>query len=197
MEKETPSKEENPGSSRERNNPSECKMVKKKKPTRSQSEVKMQSSRTTLLGSMRSKSQESRGNTWESSHNQDNQQMVTSSQIALDDINSRTSSISTIGSAHLSPSESQTSGYTTESSYQTATGYELLPQNSSYASFETYYGPPPSNFLQEVHVAIDPAASGEEIQSVRRDLRTLLTNEMDLIGASNADVVYLIAYNYM
>ncbi|KAI8042122.1 hypothetical protein M5D96_003424 [Drosophila gunungcola] len=91
----------------------------------------------------------------------------------------------------------RTSGYTTESSYQTASGYERLPQTSSYASIRTYYGPSPADFLWEIHLAIDPSATGEEIQSMHQDMRALLINEMHLIGDTNNQAIYLIAYNYM
>ncbi|XP_016986012.1 uncharacterized protein LOC108049372 [Drosophila rhopaloa] len=172
-------------------------MVVRKRVRRSQSEANMESSRTRLLGSVRSRSQEHPQVIGDVSPSQLGHLMETSSQTPLEDMHSRTSSISTIGSAQLSTSDSQTSGYTTESSYQTASGYERLPQTSSYASVQTYYGPPPADFLREIHVAIDPSASGEEIQSVHHDLRELLTNEMGLIGGENNQAIYLIAYHYM
>ncbi|KAH8351852.1 hypothetical protein KR084_000210 [Drosophila pseudotakahashii] len=147
---------------------------------------------------MRSRSQESSRVTRESPHIHLDPVMDISSQATLEELPSRRSSISTIGSAVLSESDSesdsQTSGYTTESSYQTASGYERLPQTSSYASIQTT---PPADFLREIHVAIDTLATQEEIQSVHRDLRELLTNEMGLIGGTNGPVIYLIAYNYM
>jgi len=53
------------------------------------------------------------------------------------------------------------------------------------------------DYLREIHVAIDALANQEEIQSIHRDLRELLTNEMALIRGTNGPVIYLIAYNYM
>ncbi|XP_017014620.2 uncharacterized protein [Drosophila takahashii] len=175
-------------------------MEKRNKLKRSQSETNMESSRARLQGSLRSRSQESRRSTRESPHIPLDPLMDISSQADLEDLPSRRSSISTIGSAELSESDSnsesgsQTSGYTTESSYQTASGYERLPQTSSYASIQTS---PHADFLREIHVAIDTMATIEEIHSVHRDLRELLTNEMGLIGGTNGPVIYLIAYNYM
>ncbi|XP_017033917.1 uncharacterized protein [Drosophila kikkawai] len=117
----------------------------------------------------------------------------------LESRDSRTRSIGTTGSAHLSTVESQTSGFTTESNYPTAFGYEPLTSgsSSSFGSIQTLYGPPPTNFLREVHVEVNPSSSGEEIQSVRRDLQELLANAMFHIGGWNNQAIYIIAYNYM
>jgi len=169
-------------------------MVNRKRLIRSQSETNTKCSRTRLLKPMRSRSQESRQVSRESPHNQSDSLTETSSQIVLEELQSRRSSITTIGSANLSESDSETSGYTTESSYQTAPGYERLPQTSSYASIQDSTT---TDYLREIHVAIDALANQEEIQSIHRDLRELLTNEMALIRGTNGPVIYLIAYNYM
>ncbi|XP_052853424.1 uncharacterized protein LOC128262895 [Drosophila gunungcola] len=174
--------QEIPGPSRKRCYPSAWMSeteshVMKNKLKRSQSETKTESSKTGLLGPLRSRSQESR------------QVVEDTSQTPL--------ALATISSFQLFSSDSETSGYTTESSYQTASGYERLPQTSSYASIRTYYGPSPADFLWEIHLAIDPSATGEEIQSMHQDMRALLINEMHLIGDTNNQAIYLIAYNYM
>lgn len=123
--------------------------------------------------------------------------------VAMEARDSRTSSI---GTAHLSTSESQTSGYTTESSYETVIGYELLTESRSYAehlaqsrsyaaSIQTNYGP--TNDLSEIHVPMDPASSEEDIQTVRRDLQDLLTNLVFHLRQGRNQAIYIIAYNYM
>ncbi|XP_016964397.2 uncharacterized protein LOC108034121 [Drosophila biarmipes] len=166
-------------------------MVNRKRPLRSQSETNTKCSRAALLEPQRSRSQDSRQVTRES---QPDSLREASSQSVLEEVPSRRSSITTIGSADLSESNSETSGYTTESSYQTAPGYERLAQTSSYASVQNSAT---ANYLREIHVAIDALANHEEIQSVHRDLRELLTNEMALVGGTSGPVIYLIAYNYM
>lgn len=135
----------------------------------------------------------------ESCYHQGSETNRTSSEESGDSLSLRTldARYSTTSSLPVSTTESQTSGYTTESSYRTATGYARLSESSSYASIETHFGPPPSNFLREIHVAIDIPATEEEIQSIRQDLRDLLTNEITYISQNDEDVVYLIAYHYM
>ncbi|XP_017116936.1 uncharacterized protein LOC108138900 [Drosophila elegans] len=200
MEEDSSSERENgqeiPGPSRKRCYPSawmsgtESQVVNKKL-KRSQSETKTESSRTMLLGSLRSRSPESRQVVEDTLPYE---LMVTTSQTPLEDMQPNSIS-SSISSVQLFSSDSDTSGYTTESSYQTASGYERLAQTSSYASIQTYYGP--ADFLWEIHLAIDPSATGEEVQSVHQDMRDLLINEMGLIGDTNNQAIYLIAYNYM
>ncbi|XP_070133664.1 uncharacterized protein [Drosophila bipectinata] len=104
---------------------------------------------------------------------------------------------STTSGFGISVTESQTSGYTTESSYQTPTGYALLSESSSYASIGNHHGLPPSNFQRDIHVPIDIPPTEEETQSIHENLRDLLTTELALISQDDASVVYLIAYHYM
>lgn len=94
-------------------------------------------------------------------------------------------------------SESQISGYTTESSYRTVPGYELLSQSSSYTSSQNPYAYPPADFLWETYVPIHSGATEEDIQTVHGELRELLASEMHLIRGANGPVIYLIAYSYM
>lgn len=112
---------------------------------------------------------------------------------------------STISSIHSNRhlTESQTSGYTTESSYQTATERE---SNLTYNIYDdTYHHSLPSmlisnNQLQEIHVSIDGIASVAQIQAVYESLRNLLSNEIELIRVlsdGSRDAVYVIAYSLM
>lgn len=156
-------------------------------PRRSQSESNLESNETRGLVALESPNQQGS----ETNRTSSEESGDTSYLRALDARYSTTSSLP------ISTTESQTSGYTTESSYRTATGYARLSESSSYASIETHFGPPPSNFLREIHIAIDIPATDEEIQSMRQDLRDLLANEITHIGQNDEDVVYLIAYHYM
>ncbi|KAM8714998.1 hypothetical protein ACLKA7_002101 [Drosophila subpalustris] len=103
------------------------------------------------------------------------------------------SSISTIGSARLT--ESQTSGYTTESSYQTATAGSTSSFLSQPLDLTTAH-----NYLREIHVRVETSATNHQIQEIRSDLRSLLSNEVALISLASGgsrQAVYLIAYTFM
>ncbi|XP_017835053.1 uncharacterized protein LOC108594400 [Drosophila busckii] len=108
---------------------------------------------------------------------------------------SSSSSISSIGTAHLTHTESQDSGYTTESSYQTATD----------SSFSLGTGSPlpavdGAQFLHEIHVSIDSNAAEATVETISNDLSSLLSNEVEHIVLSSAgqrSAIYLIAYRFM
>ncbi|EDW57706.1 uncharacterized protein [Drosophila virilis] len=108
------------------------------------------------------------------------------------------SSACTIGSAELTVTDSQSSGYTTESSYQTATaGSNYSLSSTSYVSQQRPY---PGNYLHEIHVAVEANATDAHVQAIRDDLRNLLCNEVALIheaSGGNRRAIYLIAYQYM
>ncbi|XP_030376820.1 uncharacterized serine-rich protein C215.13-like [Scaptodrosophila lebanonensis] len=127
---------------------------------------------------------------------------------------SRTSSISTIGSAQLSSehltllSGSQTSGYTTESRYESvASSYTISSgsSNSALGIYGTGYNwipqprMTPHNFLREIHVGVDVAASNQEIQQIRSDLQGLLANEISMMRQTGGGrpAIYVIAYHFM
>ncbi|XP_030561873.1 uncharacterized protein LOC115763445 [Drosophila novamexicana] len=108
------------------------------------------------------------------------------------------SSACTIGSAELTVTDSQSSGYTTESSYQTATaGSNYSLSSTSYISQQRPY---PGNYLHEIHVAVEANTTDAHVQAIRDDLRNLLCNEVALIheaSGGNRQAIYLIAYQYM
>ncbi|XP_022223159.1 uncharacterized protein LOC111074616 [Drosophila obscura] len=193
------------GSSQRNNYPSEwtdemkAALEIKLEPRRTPSETSMQPSYTSHHSSSRSQPDE-REEANESLHSED--LMGSSSRHSADQLaTSRTSSISTIGSAHLPTTDPQTSDYTTESSYRTESEDDSSLDSDSYGSAQTSFGRAPTNFLREIHVAIDPTATAAQVESVRRDLRQLLACEMGMIRHSAArgsgEVIYLIAYHYM
>ncbi|EDX05471.1 uncharacterized protein LOC6732773 [Drosophila simulans] len=145
-----------------------------------QSEISMESSRTRLLQPLRSQSQDN-----------EIRLLSTRSDLAMTPWPLQSESPS-----ESDESESE-SGYTTESSYRTVTGYELLPQSSSYASSQNPYAAEPADFLWEIYVPIHSRATAEDIQTVHGELRELLASEMHLMGGANGPVIYLIAYSYM
>ncbi|XP_064539049.1 uncharacterized protein LOC135428858 [Drosophila montana] len=108
------------------------------------------------------------------------------------------SSACTIGSAELMVTDSQSSGYTTESSYQTATaGSNYSLSSTSYVSQQRPY---PGNYLHEIHVAVEANATDVHVEAIRNDLRNLLCNEVALIHEASGGMrqaIYLIAYQYM
>ncbi|XP_034134693.1 lisH domain-containing protein C1711.05-like [Drosophila guanche] len=110
----------------------------------------------------------------------------------------RKSSISTIGSAHLPLTNSQTSSEcTTESSYQTTSADDsTLESSDSSNNVQTIYASAPNNFLREMYVPVDPRAVAYQLEPVRWELRPLLAHEMAVRG-SYGEVFYLIGYHYM
>lgn len=109
------------------------------------------------------------------------------------------STISSIGSARLT--ESQTSGYTTESSYQTAAARDSTLTYSNYdESYRRALHSVGNNQIEEIHVGLDGIASGDQIQAIYHELRNLLSNEIELIRVlsdGNREAVYVIAYSLM
>lgn len=106
-------------------------------------------------------------------------------------------SASTIGSAGHLLTDSRSSGYTTESSYRTATGSNFSLDSSIYLSTRRRSA---NNHIQEIHVGLEPNATESQVQAIRDDLRSLLSNEVSLIydtSGGSRQAVYLIAYQYM
>ncbi|TDG45212.1 hypothetical protein AWZ03_008367 [Drosophila navojoa] len=107
-------------------------------------------------------------------------------------------SASTIGSAGHLLTDSHSSGYTTESSYQTATAGSSFSLDSSIYLSRRLRGA--DNYIQEIHVGLEPNATESQVQAIRDDLRSLLRNEVSLIhdtSGGSRRAVYLIAYQYM
>lgn len=108
------------------------------------------------------------------------------------------SSINSIGSVHLVGS--QTSGFTTESSYQTAIARD---SNMSFSNYNDPYRrvlhtTSSDNCLREIHVNHDNIASVDQIEAINLELRTLLSNEIDYIrevSGGSRQAVYVIAYS--
>ncbi|EDW04977.1 GH22501 [Drosophila grimshawi] len=98
-------------------------------------------------------------------------------------------------SARLTTTESQSSGYTTESSYQTALAV------SDFTLGDSFYSPPNlMGHLEEIHVRVPFNATVAQIQKISADLRNLLSNELTLIQEAsdgNRQAIYIIAYRYM
>lgn len=105
---------------------------------------------------------------------------------------------STIGSAELTVTDSHSSGYTTETSYRTATAGSIYSLgNSTYQRIRRHNV---ENYIREIHVGVEANATEAQIQAIRDDLRDLLSNEVDLIHETSGGsrrAVYLIAYQYM
>lgn len=108
------------------------------------------------------------------------------------------SSIGSIGSVQLSGS--QTSGFTTESSYQTAIARD---SNMSFSDYTDSYRrvlhtTSSDNCLREIHVSHDSIASFDQIEAINLELRSLLSNEIELIrevSGGSRQAVYVIAYS--
>lgn len=106
------------------------------------------------------------------------------------------------GSTISGLTESQTSGYTTESSYQTATERDSTLTYSIYD--DTYRRMEgmliSNNQLQEIHVSIGATESIAQTQAIYESLQNLLSNEIELIRVlsdGSREAVYVIAYSLM
>lgn len=110
------------------------------------------------------------------------------------------SSINSIGSVLLSGSQS--SGFSTESSYQTAIARESNMSFSNYADSyrRVMHTTSSDNCLREIHVSHDSIPSVDQIEAINLELRSLLTNEIQVIhelSGGTRQAVYVIAYSLM
>lgn len=110
------------------------------------------------------------------------------------------SSINSIGSVRLSGS--QTSGFTTESSYQTAIARDSNMSFSNYADSNRriLHTTSRDNSLREIHVSHETIASVDQIEVINIELRSVLSNEIEFIrevSGGSRQAVYVIAYSLM
>ncbi|EDW78024.2 uncharacterized protein Dwil_GK19374 [Drosophila willistoni] len=184
-------------------------LAKKRLPRYTISESSMDMSETSLAVPSDLEQSKSEENVTESLENLELELSASQSVISLEtqDLNTilsptsfrHSSSVSTIGSSHLTIDDSETSGYTTESIYRSSPESSYTLTGSSYNSFQINFGPPLGNFLREIHIGINANATCEQIEGICWDLRRLLTNEIAFIHQAGdfRPAIYLIAYHYM